>query len=1472
MRNNNPTAAFSGFQFQFIGKKSQSDSESSLLKRMSSTNASGSQDSEYDEDSARSQDIDMAEHSDIVPAAVETENLAAFSAVPSRRTLLQTLGKQQQTTPIPGPKVDIFGQKFAFSFPSSSSHLASSTTPSMNATQPAIAGTISCVDNTKGNGPSSSASTTSPSLDFSSTVQTMISRASSCASNLSTNLTYPYDNTISISQSTQRSHSPLVVKAESSRASMPALSKNSSSLSTQDSTSSSMSSSIQTSSSPSFAALKEIHSNLLSTSAVSRSEKSESIEQVYTKLASAFECASRAQNLAQESFTLAQTASLTLVNSVKAGKDSRETADQARSLVEASMEILAVYKAKQARDIAETNKFTKEIGGWIFEQEKRMKLANETKERERKENQVREKKEREEREALEREVIKVTQEKDALKKKEKEEKEKLAKEAQEKERVAREEEAKKKKHQIVQGSGSTSNNVIIGGPLNPIVHGLPSSRTSPTFSDPTTSSSPNSSITFDIDGSIPAADVLDTLDKADAWIEKLKTIENAARRAREEKELQRDRVLEDQKRKEEEAQAEESRRHAFVEQERQKLMIEQKENERRQKKQTAEEHRRNLAMEEEERAQRDAQKKKAIEERDLKLRARLKQEHAQAQKQVAIEEPRQRNVLQQSQANIRKLSATSNPTGSSQRPTPFCNITVPSVSNVPSTQLSSPSSSTSPLPAKILSPNPQSTIPTIPNVIANQTVAKLSKKQRRQARQVEALAQQQQQTLSGSVSIGATVPPASTIINVAPQNAAGGQNTSTPSSTLSSSYPTTSASASNHSPVNAPYYLELHDRGVSNSSSSPILHTNSVDTGNLLLQISEPRFPEIHAANMRFVTGARAALRQQVAIPNPNPISNVIPQERKEAVKKSRPPPEYDTPVVKDEDEERNSVQYLHSPAKSIQNTTTLSVVPSSTSDLPTVPSSAGTNTQARAPLLDPRKPLAAESIIEASAFPAPPASVSKAAPDPKVSSSSSSSHIQLGRVPLKQLPSVLGSGSETAPLPISTIVTTEAKSVNIVYPPVEQPANNLPTSSSSVPVPVPPASQKSPAPPVNTGTLRRSTPTAPLDTHIRIVSRGEMSSISTRPPAYTPSELQSQPASQVASMILDVSTRPSPREIVPVPYVTQAPLRPLSPIAPNDGGWAKVHGSDSDYEYPARPRRRDYDHDSPSPDSPGPGRYTSLEGSPFIPRSPMSAIGSPFPSEEQADRHFSPDQRDPSLPRNSGGHSTSSVSRHRVDSDGSTARQGRGSGRRTSSPERVVFESQSRSRSPPGIYGPRRVRLERNRRGDQGESISRNAIKNSMRASYSNSEHPVAAYNKALAPSSSSPTYNDSQTSLESRLTNGYYSSESFDSSNSSDEWSFENRKRSPPSYHQPRFSQPPHKRQKHMDTRDKSPVLLSRMADQPPPDSSSSFKGTARGHGGQAARGRGRFRGHGRGGASLNQRIQQTRNDSLLNRMHPQ
>ncbi|KAJ3889641.1 hypothetical protein GG344DRAFT_78595 [Lentinula edodes] len=1485
---NTASPNLSGFQFQSIGK-SQSENQISLLKRLSSVKTSGSNEHDDQDYSTQTNDMDISEGSAFVPTTAEVDTSSvAISSVPSRRTLYQTLGNNEQVTvPVQsGPKVDIFGQRFSFVLPSSRP------VDSMNSTtvSQSVVGTSTgniAVDRVVSL-PSSSIPISKPPSDIPSIpIQSTISRTSSCASNAShIGLTYP----MSTPPSPQQPRSPFVVKSELTRALVRVPSKDHSNFSVlTQGDSSSPPVSTPTSFSPSFAALNEIHSRLLLTFHDVSSKSSETIAQASAKLASAFECASRAQNLAQESFKLTQTASSTLVDSLKAGKDSHETADKAISLVEESIKILAAYETKHAKGVAEMKEATEKVGGWIDEEQQRWRLTKEAKAKAEKELQAREKKAKEVREAEERE-------REAQEKKEEQKKEKLAKEAQEQEN-------KKKRGPVARlfNLPNDVSHVILSGPSSITTPDPLTSHAPATLVDATDSLSMNSSFNFSIDASTSALDSLDSLDKADAWIEKLKTIENMARRARVEKEMQMERVIKDKSRQEEEyKRAEETRQRQAAEHERQRLEADQEdrrrkeENERLQKQiAAAEEARCNASQEEKQRREAanvaaekellEAQlRKKAIEEREQKLRLKLEQEQEQAQawKQAAIDEQqRRREALQQSQAG-RKLG--------SQRATPVGNIGLPIVPIIPSipsvvspTSVTSTSTSTSTRPSNpsalpkssVLSkPQLSSSIPTTPNVIANQTVPKLTKKQRQRARKAEALALAQQQPLFGNVPLGP--PESSSLIasKVTLPTASGVRQN--PMMTMSSNpdhrnHP--HLSRNNISPG-------LMNGSASRSSNSPILHTNSTDTGNILLQSSAPKSPEVRAANMRFVVeGAGAGSRQPVAMDNStSSASNANWRERKLAIRKSKP--EYDIPIFKDEDDDGDSMECLRSPAK-----TTIPVVSHPTPDLSTPLLEVASNTQVSPPAGEPHNPpVVGPPSIPSSSLPLP---APRAASGPKTFFDAEGPN-RVGHQSRNSSEDISGDafGAALGNTPIAPNVAkamlTSAKSVISVPSLLEQPANNPTPTSTSTPVPL--REPTSPAPPI-TDAPRRP-PSAVSNSRTQPTSRAPPNTSMCPSPVTALSESQNQ-----------LVSRSSPRAVASPVSQVRAPIRPLSPIAPHDGGWANVHIPDPASDYSAREGQRGHNHYSPSPNSIGSGRHMSLGGSPYIPRSPPSAIGSPFSYIEQTQRDrrlpSDPDQRErsPSRP-NRRGNSTSLGygldSGRPSNSNGQDIRRGRGRGRTSTPPNRATFKS--RSRSPPVTHtGRKRSRVDDDMRNTppfrqdhyshQAESISRNGYKNSRRTSYPDSEHPVEAYNERLSPPNSSPTYNDIPTSLESRLSNGYDASGGtsegfYSSSYDRNDWVLDNRRLSPPFHHQSQPPDLPNKRQKLLDpgSADKAP-LLSRMSVQHQlvSDTSSSYKGAVQGYG------RGRGRGRGRGGTSYNshlgpgQRHQQTAKHSLMDRL---
>ncbi|KAJ3794957.1 hypothetical protein GGU11DRAFT_794021 [Lentinula aff. detonsa] len=1442
---------FSEFKFQSIGK-TQTDSGNSLLKRLSSVNASGSH--EYDEqDDVRSQDVNMTEDSKTDASS------AAFASVPPRPTLLQTLGNEQQALTMlaqPGLEADIFGQKITLSSPT---HPLNSTTSTP--IQPVIAGPAVEVAQSSSSSSVSRLPYHLPAI----TTQTAMSRAGSCASNSSNdNLTYPFDNTISALQTSDSALSPLMIKTESSRAVLSKGDPNSS-LVIQENTPLAFAR-IQSSSAPTFATLKETYSHFITTFISSTAKSSEAIAQTSVKLVSALECASRAQNLARESYQLAQTASSTLVDSMKVSKDSHETADKAISLVQVSMEILTAFKTNHEKDTTGMKDAIKDLGRWIKEEEERMKLAKEAREKGEKEKEARQKYEKQMKEAQEIEAARVAQ-------KEKEKQEKV----QDREREAQEEKAMKENRTAK--AYLVGDDVISDGPT-----GAPTSHASRTSVGSFTSSP---SVTFDIVEPMTTLDNLDTLAQADAWIAKLKTIETAARRAREEKENQRDRALDDQKRKEEHAEEDRRRQEAHAEQERQRLQAEQEdrkhreEKERRQKKDAAEEHRRKIHLEEEERNKRDAQKRKAAEEREQNLKAKLVQEQAQARTrmQAEIEKKNQLNALQESDDGNRNHHVMPNTTITIPRLTSVGSRALSSVSSIPlespASGLTSPDPSILPISAHAsLPPRPdsRSLIPATPNIIAKQTVPKLSKNQRRALKREELLAQQQV-PLSGNVSVSRSPCPSST----STQNGAFGvcqsplttqymPLSSDPQSSTNNKKRLYSAGNNVFSPLNG-----------SNDSSSPILHSDPTDTGNVILQASSLSSPVIQAANRRFITGAGAEFRQQSTIPDSaDSTLKVSSAEGKKAARKLKP--QYDIPVFKEEDDdEKDSVKYIRSIPTPTQNMSTTFITPSPTSGIPAPPTAAATitkvspseygccghlatNSQVGAPVPSVSPSLPFHQTVPRSKIPLDVVSVSDS-----VTGDHSQPRTNLSANQVPGNASEVGLGPKTSSSLAGPDVTwTRPSPVAGVYkdsPLFNQPKPKpTPTSISAL---TPLSSQRTvdSATLVNLDASRQPLP-APLKSHNEPVFRAGIttSSASMQHPSVPASESQSHRASLSTP---GTSARPLP---APAPLVqAQFSVRRVSPIADGDGGWANVLTPSIGSELNLRSRRGN-DHWSPSPNSPG-SNHTSLERSPPSPASAVLANGSPSPEADlrtQLDRRLSPAyQGDISLPRrNQRGRSASPVRRHPRT-------------RPAPNSNRVV----PRSRSPPATHaGRKRTRVDDGVRDIPPsfqdpdyhvEFTSRNVYRNSKRVSYPDSDHPVEAYTDPHPSSYSRSFYDESHTSLGSRLSNQYEASGERDYSESDSAYyinkpPFDNRRTSPPFARQPQSAQPSSKRQKHIpaDTGD-SPALLHRLAHQPEVD-----------HNPGHALGRGRGRRPGRGSSnnshsSLGQRFRQPSNDSLIHRL---
>ncbi|KAJ3993505.1 hypothetical protein F5050DRAFT_709606 [Lentinula boryana] len=1444
---------FSEFQFQSIGK-TQTDSGNSLLKRLSSVNASGCH--EYDEqDDIRSQDVNMIEESKTDASS------AAFASVPPRPTLLQTLGNEQQALNMlaqPGLEADIFGQKITLSSPSTHPLNSTTSTP----IQPVIAGPA--VEEAQSS--SSSSVSRLPSHLPPITAQITMSRAGSCTSNSSNdNLTYPFDNTISALQTPGSALSPLMIKTESSRAVLSKGDPNSS-LVIQENTPLA-SAPIQSSSAPTFATLKETYSHFITTFISSTAKSFEAIAQTSVKLVSALESASRAQNLARESYQLAQTASSTLVDSMKVSKDSHETADKAISLVQVSMEILTAFKTNHEKDTTGMKGAIKNIGRWIKEEEERMKLAKEAREKEEKEEkekEARQKYEKQMKEAQEIEAARVAQ-------KEKEKREKV----QEREREIQEEKAMKENRTAK--AYLVGDDVISDGPAS-----APTSHASRTSVDAFTSSP---SVTFDINEPMTTLDNLDTLAQADAWIAKLKTIETAARRAREEKENQRDRALDDQKRKEEHAEEDRRRQEAHAEQERQRLQAEQEdrkhreEKERRQKKDAAEEHRRKIHLEEEERNKRDTQKRKAAEEREQNLKAKLEQERAQAR--AEIEKKNQRNAFQQSEVGNRKHHVMPNTTINVSRPTSVDSKALSSGSSIPletpASSLASTNPSILPISAQAsLPPMPDycSLIPATPNIIANQTVPKLSKNQRRALKRAELLAQQQV-PLSGNVSVSRSPCPSSTHM----QNGAFGvcQDPLTTQYMPLSSDPQSSTNNNNHlysagnnvfSPLNG-----------SNDSSSPILHSDPTDTGNVILQASSVSSPVIQAANRWFISGAGAGSQQQSTIPDSaDSTLKVSSVEGKKAARKLKP--QYDIPVFKEEeDDEKDSAKYIRSIPTPTQKMSTTFITPSPSSGIPAPPTAAATITK-----VSPSEYGGYEHLATNSQVGAPVSSVSPSLPVHQTTAprsktpldvvsvsdsvtgghSQSRTNLSANQVPgnasevglgLKTSSSLAGSDVGTRPTPVAGVPK--------IPPLFNQPKPKPTPTPTSISALVPLSSQRTvdSATSVNLDASRQPLP-APLKSHNEPVFRGGIttSSAAMQPPSVPASESQSHRASLSTP---GTSARPLPAPALLVQ--TQFSVRRLSPIADGDGGWANVLTPSIGSELNLRSRRGN-DHWSPSPNSPG-SNHTSSERSSPSPASAVLANRSPSPEADlrtQLDRRLSPAyQGDISLPRrNQRGRSASPVRRHPRT-------------RPTPNSNRVV----PRSRSPPATHaGRKRTRVDDGVRDIPPsfqdpdyhvEFTSRNVYRNSKRVLYPDSDHPVEAYTEPHPSSYSRSFYDESHTSLGSRLSNQYEASGERDYSESDSAYyinkpPFDDRRTSPPFARQPQSAQPSSKRQKHIpaDTGD-SPALLHRLAHQPEVDHNP-------GH--ALGRGRGRRPGHGSSNnshSSLGQRFRQPSNDSLIHRL---
>ncbi|KIK57829.1 hypothetical protein GYMLUDRAFT_86701 [Collybiopsis luxurians FD-317 M1] len=410
--------SFPNFRFQSIGHINSSESEPSLLKRLSADAVPSSQHGEQlpspQSPIDASNDVEMS-----VSVSLQTSDSTipstAFSSVPSRLTLMQSLNPTQasnSSTRI-GPKVDIFGQKFAFNLPSSNSE--NPLFPPSSSPTASTSANVSASDNVNTSTLISSVSKSAQQLANPSASKIDYPRASPLLSGSSDNLLYP---STSASQTPQRGHSPVIVKRESRSASAsPAtITVDTSSLSltqncspaaiaSQESPASVASSVQRTPGSNAFAMLKGMHSRLLSAvvdlnkqatspQLPSSSSPEPNFISVSSNLTSARQLASQAQSLAQQSISSAQSALTALAASINEAKESLDAANKAMALVEASTQMLTAQEQNWTAATAQVKTNVDKIGEWILERERdrerRLQLAKE-REREKEEKERREK-------------------------------------------------------------------------------------------------------------------------------------------------------------------------------------------------------------------------------------------------------------------------------------------------------------------------------------------------------------------------------------------------------------------------------------------------------------------------------------------------------------------------------------------------------------------------------------------------------------------------------------------------------------------------------------------------------------------------------------------------------------------------------------------------------------------------------------------------------------------------------------------------------------------------------------------------------------------------------------------------------------------------------------------------------------------------------------------------------------------------
>ncbi|KAJ3832559.1 hypothetical protein F5878DRAFT_453523 [Lentinula raphanica] len=1380
---------FSTFQFKTIGK-SPVHSDNSLLNRISSGRVSTRSSHEYDDDDDENDSPkDQAAKDSAFAPVVSDRN--AFSSVPPQGPSIPILGGEKQASTTPGSKNDIFGQKFDFS---STRPLSSTTSTTSNDTNPTQA-VASCDASTKRAG--SLVIGLPPIL-----TQTAMSRTSSMASNSPNHdLTYPSDVVMSTPQSPRRNLPQSIIKAESLKVN---LSKPESEVSSSEADNNSMSyPSLQTSSNPSIAMLKEMHLCLTSSIQTLTDISSKAMTSASSELASASERAGRARTLAAESHELAQKASTMLSQCLNIDKASCETAEQANSHVEGSMAILTTLRTEQEKKIAEFKDVLDSFARRIENEEERVRLDLQAKEKEEREKEKREKEEREKEE------------------REKEEREKEEREAQRMERLREVQEKEAKEKAEAQDRARTvSQDAEKQGQdyaaMQPYLYGIPGGpRAIPIPRNvaglPTATSSAN-------DPTSAAPDLYDIPAPTGGWEHFIReTIETFVQNEIARQGIHKTGDLEDQSRKEEEqseqdrqrqeASAEQARRTMQAEQEEQKRR---EENERQKKKEAADEYRRKLILEEEERKQRDAQKKKVAEEREQKLREQLEHKQTQGRHQTGVGEKRTASVVPSTSSTIPNARFPAPNSFAVQQPAQFSLPLPPPTSAIPQTQniiadrtvfkltpsasstipgvrFPAPNSSTLPRPAQSSLPPapPPSATPQTPNLIVDRPVPRLTKKERKAQKRKEVLTQQykqQQSPLTGRVPLGASPPSKS------PQNL----TTALPPSAV-----TSQSNPPDPNPRSNSVDMSVHrsppaDTTSMEHMSSPFLDSASTDLGNIPIESPNPNSPEVQASNKRFVVTGSGPTHQ----------SDTKLRGKKKADMNSKP--DYDIPVVKKErhDDQMDVTRTLGIPNPSSE----LHSRPAVASNNARAPSAAH-ETRCSLPMSSPEAPVSSTSPVLSRTTPASQPQLSSNTNARSDTDGHQQSRRDLSATQVSGNAFEAATGSKTIPAHCDVHKARPTQVIDKAAMPASasQPASKVTSTPANASMSV---SQDVDllAVPMNANALR------PL------------------PPQPAPTQAQIRPAPRNEPLASGTATKPPPASL-PLPQ-THDGARSSSPIAPHDGGWANVHGSATSGHnsqprrsrefdsYPPlsgpepepQPVRRRYDHYSPSPDSSGPEynlqprrrAYDHYSPSPNVtdPDSeespawiPKSLSPHEDATETQLGRRFSP-------PRQPRGHSLP----HR-------GRGGRSTSPRNSRPNRVS----SSSTQPEFHVGRKRSHPDDDIHHRQGR---RNVSENLIHTPYSDFEQQSPAYNDPVVSSFSQPVYYNESTALGSRLSDA---SEGLNYPRHDRERSFVNKRPSPPSSFRPyKNSPPPKKRQRQitMET-DIAPTLLDRMG-----NSKSGFK----------------------------------------------